>query len=587
MQRTDIKNLAMTTLLLLLAALSLQARTIRIPEDQSSIQGGINAAFHGDTVLVSAGEYHEHLDYLGKRIIVISEEGAGVTSIVGDGTDAVVSFTRWESEEARLIGFTITGGGGRNYAGVRKGGAVYSVDARPNIEENVFLLNCADLGGAVYSDVQAATLEKNTFLHNSALSGGAIYLTNNIYTVSGNAFYENSADRGGAVYISHGTLELESNELYYNEATHGGAVFAEEGRFYSNCSLYKGNLAGENGGAISARSTNVGVNRGFITGNSAGHDGGGLYLSDCTSALLDSTYLSCNTAGRHGGGIYDERTALEIYHSFVRKGRALRGGGCYVLNSCPVLERATFERNNASEYGGAIYASTSGTTARYSTFHNNSAPEGGAFHIYSLHLTLKGCNVTGTREGGAIYGSYITPILSNNNFWNNEGGDYLGLPGGDADIHQDPLYVDSDTGDFRLLNGSPCIDAGPTADTDPDGTRADIGRFPFDQSRDWILYIAPDGYHKAGGEDMAIGWKVINRSNEPVILDIDAFFVLPDEREIHDMSGLVWVEPSWGEPFSGQKTFRYAIPTGAPRGQYTYKALVSGETGDRFHFRID
>ena len=43
-----------------------------------------------------------------------------------------------------------------------------------------------------------------------------------------------------------------------------------------------------------------------------------------------------------------------------------------------------------------------------------------------------------------------------------------------------PLFADSAAGDFRLLAGSPCIDAGdPASPLDPDGSPADVGYFRF------------------------------------------------------------------------------------------------------------
>ncbi len=53
---------------------------------------------------------------------------------------------------------------------------------------------------------------------------------------------------------------------------------------------------------------------------------------------------------------------------------------------------------------------------------------------------------------------------------------------GTGNIVGDPRFVNA-TSDFHLQPGSPCIDAGdPSAALDPDGTRADIGVFPFLQA---------------------------------------------------------------------------------------------------------
>ena len=50
------------------------ATTINVPADIDSIQGGINMAVDGDTVLVQPNTYYENINFNGKNIIVASAE---------------------------------------------------------------------------------------------------------------------------------------------------------------------------------------------------------------------------------------------------------------------------------------------------------------------------------------------------------------------------------------------------------------------------------------------------------------------------------------------------------------------------------
>ncbi len=91
-------------------------------------------------------------------------------------------------------------------------------------------------------------------------------------------------------------------------------------------------------------------------------------------------------------------------------------------------------------------------------------------------------NIIAGNRRGIYLQSLEYPTLSYNLLWDNGNRDYIGLEPGANDLTADPVLVNQRRGNYYLQAGSPCIDAGdPDSPRDPDGTRADIGAFWFDQ----------------------------------------------------------------------------------------------------------
>ncbi len=153
LQRLNVGHIVFATLLVL-GIVRAHADTIRVSKDRATgedtyatIQDAINAASDGDTVIVSPGTYQENIDFLGKAITVVSKDWResprdsfrpDKTFIEADVDAGTVAFWRGEGgegREAKLIGFTITGG--------ESGEAIRCMDSSPAIE------NCQILGQGI------------------------------------------------------------------------------------------------------------------------------------------------------------------------------------------------------------------------------------------------------------------------------------------------------------------------------------------------------------------------------------------------------------------------------------------------------
>jgi len=83
------------------------ANIINVPGDSSSIQGAINGANVGDTVIVAPNTYYENLT-INKEILVESSGGRDVTFINGSGGNTCLTFTNNVGNSCIFRKFTMT-----------------------------------------------------------------------------------------------------------------------------------------------------------------------------------------------------------------------------------------------------------------------------------------------------------------------------------------------------------------------------------------------------------------------------------------------------------------------------------------------
>ena len=254
------------------------------------------------------------------------------------------------------------------------------------------------------------------------------------------------------------------------------------------------------GGGLYCRLSSPTLTNCMFTNNTATQRGGGMNCDVYASPALENCTFTGNTATYSGGGMYGYYSSSTLTNCTFTDNTAKWGGGIHFnALASPTLENCTFTNNTATTYGGGIYSQGGFPALENCTFTNNSAQTGGGilWHDYSSS-TLENCtftNNTATNGGGGIYCHWSASLtLTNCILWGNSSQlngvgiavSYSNIEGsfsGTGNIDADSLFVDSDNGDFHLQAGSPCIDTGdPNSSLDPDGTRADMGAFYFDQS---------------------------------------------------------------------------------------------------------
>jgi parallel beta-helix repeat protein len=266
------------------------------------IQDGIDAAAATDTVRVMPGTYPENIDFIGKQIIVTSEQGPKATWIDGNQLDSVVTFQTREGAGAVLRGFTMTNGFYTSGGGIRCDGA------SPRIEGNIIRLNGATrYGGGIYCIDSAASIEGNTISENLTLQyyGGGIYCGNlSSLTIGSNIIRSNwAAGLGGGIYCRRSYMDLSNN-------------------------IVAGNTAQDLGGGIYCKIDDPGASvftNNTICNNTAVNRGGGIYCFSSASPIIINAILWGNEAPQGPQLFAEPGSAPSITWSDIQGGWAGTG----------------------------------------------------------------------------------------------------------------------------------------------------------------------------------------------------------------------------------------------------------------------
>lgn len=197
------------------------ATVLRVPSQYPTIQAGIDASVNGDTVLVADGTYtgngNKELDFGGRAIVVMSENGPESCIIDCQGNGRGFYFHNGETATAEVYGLTVKNGHHSMY-----GGGINITNSNPAFRYCV-IVNCSTWGSL----------------------GGGVYICNSNSTFDYCVIANCRTDpNGGGIYISGGNPVFQNCTFYQNTAhSYGGGIYAGNSDFVVNSCIFAGNSA--------------------------------------------------------------------------------------------------------------------------------------------------------------------------------------------------------------------------------------------------------------------------------------------------------------------------------------------------------
>jgi len=300
----------------------------------TTIQGAVDAAVSGDTVLISAGHYLEHIRIAGKALTL---QGVDRDSVIIDAEDKATVVTIGDLRTAvespvTLRDLTLT----RGFApfvdgGITGGGITVNPGASLNLRHSVVVGNKSQNAGGGIGGFSTGTVDivDCIIAQNTAVDGGGIALGGDHGTlnIADTDISRNTAtDFGGGLNLLYrsSTISLSRTTVSDNSAQTGGGVFMEahlqgmrshltlaDSQFSGNSALAQPHsqlfAAGSGGGLLIGDPATV--NRTIVAHNTASATGGGIRVDSIASTgiALNDVFIVQNQAATAGGGLFNAR----------------------------------------------------------------------------------------------------------------------------------------------------------------------------------------------------------------------------------------------------------------------------------------
>jgi hypothetical protein len=246
--------------------------------------------------------------------------------------------------------------------------------------------------------------------------------------------------------------------------------------------------------------------------------GSGIYIGQCDRTVIEGNTLTGNDG--NVGTIFIDQSPVVIQRNLLYSNGSAIAIEIHWQGDC-IISQNTLVENNSGDYGQITV-----NDCQNVEINSNIVVSGNGYGIYLFADYSVNCNYNDT--------------------WNNAAGDYYFVTPGPASISADPIFGDI----HRLSINSPCIDAGDVVlPLDPDGTRADMGAFYFDQ-QDRILefhLIRPEDGDVTPDSCPVLLWHATRDTDSShtmfysVIRDSDPNFATPDTSDVTQDTSLMLI----------------------------------------------
>jgi hypothetical protein len=434
------------------------------PDAATNIEWAVNAGANGDTVWISNGTY-----VLTNQVTVLSNltiRGIGGMPIIsGNGANRCFYLAPNNNEYANtnnctLSNLFITGGYSTN-----NGGGVY-IQSGARVLYCVFSNNVSTTnGGGLYLNRGYFTNDHCTFVANTAANGGGVYFYAPDYAAPyGNlindcVFYTNTATSScGGMYIYNANyrIVLISNCTFI---CNSGPSVIPSSSILTACTI-----ASNAGFGISVTRGGCIISNCYVSNNSQG-----IYIG-VGSTVRNST-IARNSTSTDGAGIYCNVNDCQFLYCIIEGNSGRWGGGFYMYNNSGTIRNCLFRNNIASQTGGGVYNNnnSSGKLINFSActiVSNYAASGGGGIHDVSTSTAstnhYDNCiiyfNTAGTANSNYYCGATCVSSFTNCCLSPSLSGTVTNYSVNN--ITNDPQFIEKASGNYRLQNSSPCLNAG-------------------------------------------------------------------------------------------------------------------------------